>query len=229
MQSMKKEQIHLDDIKRILFGDVPPEFLLEVLVRALIMYTILITVVRLLGKRTNAKLTISERAVTITLGAMVSMPMQGPATGILIGTIVLFCILLFQRMLTLSFFNNKYLENLLQGKTRMLVKDSIIDMEALNHIDLSRGQLFEILRNKKIRQLGQVKRVYLEACGKFSVFKNEKPKPGLSISPDDEMPEPKDKSLLVCSDCGNEFKETSGQTCGNCHNHKWVNASKELV
>jgi uncharacterized membrane protein YcaP (DUF421 family) len=223
---MEKEEIHLNDIKRILFGDAPPEFLLEVLVRAIIMYIILVTIVRLLGKRTNAKLTISERAVTITLGAMVAMPMQVPTSGIIIGTIVLFCILFFQRMLTLSFFNHRHWENLLQGKTKLLVKDSVVMMKELDKSNLSRGQLFEILRNKKIRQLGQVKRVYWEACGKFSIFKNEQPKPGLGILPDD-MHQQKDE-LLVCSNCGNEASENL-HSCPNCHNEKWVKASKEEV
>jgi uncharacterized membrane protein YcaP (DUF421 family) len=224
---MEKGEIHLDDIKRILFGDAPPEFLMEVFIRAVIMYVILVTIVRLLGKRTNAKLTISERAVTIILGAMVAMPMQVPTSGIVIGTIVLFCILFFQRMLTLSFFNNPRWENLLQGKTKLLVKDSIVAMKELDKANLSRGQLFEMLRNKKIRQLGQVKRVYWEACGKFSIYKNEKPKPGLGILPDD-MPQQKDESL-ICSNCGKEATENLNSACPNCQNKKWVNASKEEV
>jgi uncharacterized membrane protein YcaP (DUF421 family) len=225
--AMKKEEIHLGDIQRILFGDAPPEFLLEVFVRAVIMYIILVTIVRLLGKRTNAQLTISERSVFITLGAMVAMPMQVPTSGIVIGMITLFCILFFQRMLTLSFFNNPRWENLLQGETKLLIKDSIIDMKALDKANLSRGQLFEMLRNKKIKQLGQLKRVYWEACGKFSIFKNEEPKPGLGILPDD-MPKQKDESL-VCSTCGNGADGNLSFSCSNCDNQEWVNALKEEV
>jgi uncharacterized membrane protein YcaP (DUF421 family) len=224
---MEKEDIHLNDIKRILFGDAPPEFLLEVFVRAIIMFVILVTVVRLLGKRTNAQLTVSERSVFITLGAMMAMPMQVPKSGIIIGTVVLFSILFFQRMLTLSFFDNPRWENLLQGKTKLLVKDSVIDMEAMDKANLSRGQLFEVLRNQKIRQLGQIKRVYWEACGKFSIFKNEKPKPGLGILPDD-MPQQKDESL-ICATCGNEAKGNLSSSCRNCHSEKWAKASKEEV
>lgn len=37
---MKKEEIHLSDIKRILIGNEPPEFLVEVLVRSLIVYIV---------------------------------------------------------------------------------------------------------------------------------------------------------------------------------------------
>lgn len=67
---MKKEEIHLYDIRRILFGDSPPEILLEVMMRSFILYVALMIVVRLLGKRTNSILTITERAVFITLGAI---------------------------------------------------------------------------------------------------------------------------------------------------------------
>ena len=227
---MKKEEIHLDDIRRILFGEAPPEFLLEVFVRAIIMYVALVIVVRLLGKRTNAQLTITEKAVFITLGAIVALPMQGPTSGIVVGIVILICVLFFQRTLTRTYFKSPRWESMIQGKMRMLVKDSVIDIGALKNVMISRQQLFEILRNKGIRQLGQVKRVYLEASGTFSIYHYEDVKPGLSIMPD------KDKiintsSEKVCAKCGNAMNKnlSDGQICGNCDNTEWVNASKEFI
>ena len=48
---MKKEEIEPWDWPRILFGQAPPEFLVEVLMRTLIVYLALQVVVRLMGKR----------------------------------------------------------------------------------------------------------------------------------------------------------------------------------
>ena len=230
---MKKEEIHLDDIRRLLLGNAPPEFLIEVFVRTVIMYIALVTIVRLLGKRTNAQLTITERAVFITLGAIVALPMQGPTTGILIGIIILICILFFQRSLTWSFFKSNKWEELMQGKMRMLVKDSVIDMHELNNVLISRQQLFETLRSKKVRHLGQIKRVYLEACGNFSIYHNQTVVPGLSILPENDMEGviKTDEKRKVCSNCGNKMNQnlSDGQICPNCNNTKWVNASKEYT
>jgi hypothetical protein len=44
---MKKEDIHLGDLARILFGEAPPLFLLEVFVRTLIVYVFLLYILRM--------------------------------------------------------------------------------------------------------------------------------------------------------------------------------------
>jgi hypothetical protein len=43
---VKKEEIRLEDVKRILFGQAPPLFLLEAFIRTLLIYLILLMIVR---------------------------------------------------------------------------------------------------------------------------------------------------------------------------------------
>lgn len=57
---MEKSEIRLEDINRILFGQAPPEFLLEVFLRTLIVYIVLQLIVQWLGKRMNGMLTIQS-------------------------------------------------------------------------------------------------------------------------------------------------------------------------
>ena len=64
---MKPEEIKLEDWQRILFGNITPLFLAEVFIRTLIMYLVLLTVVRWLGKRMSGQLTIIEMTMMITL------------------------------------------------------------------------------------------------------------------------------------------------------------------
>lgn len=45
---MEKEEIEITDWYRILFGEAPPEILIEVTIRSIILYMALIFVVRLL-------------------------------------------------------------------------------------------------------------------------------------------------------------------------------------
>lgn len=184
---MEKEDVEITDWYRILFGEAPPEILIEVSIRAIILYISLVFVVRLLGKRTNSILTITERAVFITLGAIVAMPMHGPAHGIIIGMVVLLTVMILQRSLTRSFFISKKWEELMQGRVAMLIKDAVIDVKQIEKHSISRQQLFELLREKEIRHLGQVKRAYMEASGTVSIYKYKEPKPGLSILPQKDI------------------------------------------
>lgn len=98
---MKKEEIQLTDWERILIGDNPWGFMLEVLGRTLIIYVCLIIVMRLLGKRMNAQLTITDLAVMLTLGAIASVPMQAFDKGILPGIVLLVSILLLHQGATI--------------------------------------------------------------------------------------------------------------------------------
>ena len=50
---MNKEEIKLSDWQRILIGDAPVEFLLEVFIRTALIYLALLIIMRFLGKRMN--------------------------------------------------------------------------------------------------------------------------------------------------------------------------------
>jgi uncharacterized membrane protein YcaP (DUF421 family) len=228
---MDKDDIKIDDWYRILFGEAPPEIIVEVAIRSIILYMALLFVVRLLGKRTNSILTITERAVFITLGAIVAMPMQGPTHGIVLGVVVLLTILILQRTLTRSFFISKRWENLMQGQLAIFIKDSVIDVHQLEKHSISRQQLFELLREKEIRHLGQVKRAYMEACGTVSIYKYKESKPGLSIIPVKDI----DKIITVdedhnaCTWCGTIVDKDYEKECPNCKHNHWVKPSKSFL
>lgn len=228
---MDKDDIKIDDWYRILFGEAPPEIIVEVAIRSIILYVALVFVVRLLGKRTNSILTITERAVFITLGAIVAMPMHGPTHGIIIGVVVLLTILVLQRSLTRSFFISRSWEKLMQGQLAILIKDSIINIEQLEKHFISRQQLFELLREKEIRHLGQVKRAYIEACGTMSIYKYKEVKLGLSIIPvkDIDTIIVKDEKHNACSWCGTVVDKTHVAACTNCGHNEWVEPSKEFL
>src|SRR5687768_10612354 len=112
---MKKEDIQPWDWQRILFGEAPPEFLVEVFVRTFIIYIALLIIVRLMGKRMGGQLTVSELAVMVTLGAIVSPAMQIPQLGVLMGILILICALIFQRGLNLTETKSPAFEKISQG------------------------------------------------------------------------------------------------------------------
>ncbi|CAM3758432.1 YetF domain-containing protein [Pontibacter korlensis] len=227
---MYKEELNIWNWERILIGDAPPEFLLETLLRTIIVYLFLIFILRLLGKRMNAQLSLTEMAVMITLGAIVAPAMQIPARGILPTIIILCCILLFQRGLGQLSFKNRKAEVLAQGDVSLMVKDGVMQVEEMEKSRISKPQLFGALRTHQIKHLGEVKRAYLESGGFFSVFKAEKAQPGLAIVPkkDYRLHEPINQKAnsLVCNNCGYLVPEHNGQingmTCRECEHQEWA-------
>ncbi len=217
----------------MLFGEAPPEFLLEVLFRVLVVYTALLFFVRLLGKRMAGELTITEMSVMIMLGGIVSAPIQSPDRGILQGLVTLAGITLLQQGTSWLTVKNERAEKAVIGDMKMLVKDGIIQLEQLKTARISRQQVLAELRRQEIFNLKKVKRMYLEACGLFSIYKDEKDEPGLATFP------PGDKKLLegqevsdtytACSSCGNTIKKGASMTsikCPVCGDANWKEAIK---
>lgn len=227
---MKKDEIHFDDINRWLFGNTPPEFMLEVLLRTLIIFFFLLLVVRLMGQRMSGQITITELAVMITIGAIVSPVMQLPDRGILFGIVVLIAALIFQRGLNLLAFKKEKVEHLTQGALSPLIKDGELDLEQLRKTRMSKQQVYSMLRNKKIYNLGQVKRAYLEACGLLSVYTASDAKAGLSIIPQTDnaaqnMQFRLDDAVKACCQCGHVQPVINEQvSCDNCHASEWGDA-----
>lgn len=225
---MKKYEIHLADWQRILFGETPPIFLLEVFIRTLIVYLFLLITLRWLGKRMSGQLTILEMAVMLTLGAIVSVGMQTPDRGILISMFVLGCTLVFHRGLSWLGIHSARMEELSQGKISTLVKDGIMQLDEMQRCRISRQQVFEQLRSKGIFSLGDVRRLYLEACGLFSTIRQPAGRPGLSTLP------PGDNSVLsllhysnnmACTSCGHvDANSLSVLTCPVCGARTWTEA-----
>ncbi|WP_031526477.1 DUF421 domain-containing protein [Dyadobacter crusticola] len=228
---MKKEEIIPWDWERILFGQAPPEFLVEVFVRTAIIYIALLIIVRMMGKRMGGQLTISEMAVMVTLGAIVSPAMQIPQLGVLLGIMILVCALIFQRGIHRAEFKSRKFEHASQGGSVMMVKNGVIQLNEMTRSKVSRQQLFSALRGKNVYNLGDVGRVYLEACGIFSIYKRDEPEPGLQIFP------PSDDSILgfsqepvdgasVCANCGKVIYDTKeDRPCKACGSQDWLPAT----
>jgi uncharacterized membrane protein YcaP (DUF421 family) len=225
---MKKEEIHLWDLKRILFGQSPPEFLLEVFIRTLIIYLSVIIIGRFLGKRMNGQLSIIEKSVMVMMGAILAVPMQAPERGIVQGIILLLGILLLLRGINWLAFENKRLERLVHGGTALLIKNGELQLDALRKTKISKQQLYAILRSKEVYQLGSVKRLYLEPYGDFSLYREKNDKPGLSVLPpnDNELTDNLNSTPeKVCCNCGRVVAAPkAANACPNCGNTEWTSA-----
>ncbi|ADB41230.1 YetF domain-containing protein [Spirosoma linguale] len=227
---MKSEQIHLEDWQRILFGNNPPEFLLEVFIRSVLILLAFLVTVRLLGKRMNGQLTVTEMAVMVSLGAIISPIMQLPDRGIFLGLVVLVCALFFQRGLTWLDFKSKRVEEVTQGTESLLIEDGVLKLDAMADARISKQQLFATLRSEKIYNVTKVTRLYMEACGIFSIYTEEEEKPGLSSLPDTDkeihsIQPAADPAIVACMNCGNTIRvEEEDEPCPVCQEVEWTQA-----
>lgn len=222
---MQPDEIQLSDLWRIAFGQVPWPFLIEVVLRTAFLFTVLLSSMRLLGKRMAGQLNKNEMIAMSTLAAAVGVPILAPDRGVLPALIIAIVVVLIGRSVARWAYSSQRFESMSQDKITTLVVDSVLQLPALARVSITRERLFAHLRSKGFTHLGQVKRVYFEAGGFFTFVRNEPPRPGLKLIPDWDTDFIGEQDIAadveVCRQCG---CTRDGRTCTNCQDGRWEKA-----
>jgi uncharacterized membrane protein YcaP (DUF421 family) len=216
---MKPEDIHINDWQRIFIGDVPGAFYAEVLIRVAVIYLVLMVSMRLMGQRMASQLSRNDMAAMVSLAAAIGVPLQSPDRGILAIVVIAVIVVTGQQLVARLATKNQKLEKLTQGDVAPLVEDSHLNLDHMQRTGISRERVFAQLRCKHIRHLGQVKRLYFEAGGKFTLVKQNEHVPGLPILPawDTEYQQEiyMDTEEQACENCG-QLRHAANGSCNVC-------------
>jgi len=216
---MSKEDIHLYDWQRILLGDLPAEFYVELLIRVTFVFILLIFSMRAMGKRMAAQLSRNEMAALVSLAAAIGLPIQSPDRGILPALVVALVVITIQRLIATRAYENQQMEQFAHGDVSLLIENGVIDKKEMLGVRLTEDRLFAQLRSHGVRHLGEVERLYLEVDGKFTMLKKDHPIPGLSVLPafDREfLGRQARQKQMVCTNCGALPDNEKEMSCGNC-------------
>lgn len=224
------QQIEFGDLQRILLGEVQGVFFLEVIVRSLFIYALLIVSMRVMGKRMSSQISRNEMAAMVSLAAAIGIPLQSPERGLLAAVVIAIVIVVFQRILANRVRSSERFEQATQGDIGVLVKDGVLCLEEMKRAGIGRERIFMELRVEGIVQLGQVDRLYLEANGSFTVLRREHPKAGLSLLPDWDLEfrALKENKIeqAVCRVCGKSRMLSS--FCDNCDHSDFSKAVEAI-
>jgi len=205
------------DWHRIFLGEAPLLFLLEIVLRTLIMYSYTVFLLRLLGKRGMGQLSMLELAIIISFGSAVGDPMVG-AVPILHGAIAITVVTIFQITLENFINKNRKVEAVMEGSPNIVVSEGLIDWDSMKKDNISKEDLFRALRGKDIQHLGQIKLAFFETSGAVSVFTYapDQVKPGLPVLPDEML----EKAYIKE---GDPVDENEPYCCVNCGSLQMIN------
>ncbi|WET03457.1 YetF domain-containing protein [Flavobacterium sp. YJ01] len=215
---------------RLFFNELPEVFLLEVIFRSTVMFTILLLTLKLAGKRGVKQLSIFETVIIIALGSAAGDPMFYEDVGIIPAAIVFSTIIILYRSVTWLTGKSKKFEEFIEGKTECLINDGKFSVSSFKKETLAQDEFFAELRIRSIEHLGQVRHAFIETSGEISVFfyPDEKVKYGLPILP--SLFNAKSKfipsdGIYACSFCGHTEEVKKGTaTCNVCQKEEWVEA-----
>lgn len=174
------------------------------LVRATILYIIVIFLIRLMGKRQIGELQPSELVVTILVSEIASIPMQDNSIPILNSVVALFALVAFEIFTSAIGMKSPKMRSYMQGHPVIVIRSGIIDYKALKKLRMTVNDLVSALRQKDVFDFSQISYAIFETNGKISVLL--KPEYRNSTASDVNV-HPKDKGMPFAVICDGEIIE----------------------
>ena len=138
--------------------------------RAILLYTIVLIVMRLMGKREIGQLQPFELAISIMIADLASIPMTDTGVPISNGIIPILGLLVMHLLISIINLKSIKAREIICGKPRILIYRGRIDEKALKKERFTINELEERLRGNNVVNLGDIEYAILETSGNITVI-----------------------------------------------------------
>lgn len=214
------------DWARMLMGDAPPLFLLEIIFRTLAIWLWTAVLLRWIGGRSISQLSIVEFLLVIALGSAVGDSLFYPDVPLIHAMLVILMIVLLDKALDIAIRRWPGSKRVIDGQPVEVLRDGRILCDGMAARELGTLELMEMLRMKGVENLGSVRSAYLEPSGEVSLFPADPPRDGLAIVPPVEIarpPAPGPGETPCCLNCG-ALAATADTPCAGCGHGRFTRA-----
>ena len=144
--------------------------MLTIIIRAILIYLIVLLVFRLMGKRQIGQMQPFELVLTLIIADLATIPMAEISVPVLHGIVPLLTLVLLHFILTLISRKSLKVAKVLSGKPIIIINPKGIDYNAMKKLNLSIEDLFEMLRGCGYFDISQIEYAIMETNGKVSVL-----------------------------------------------------------
>ena len=140
------------------------------LIRTILLYLILMVGLRAMGKRQIGELEPIELVLTLLISDLASVPMQDFGIPLLNGVVPILTLLSLSMLLSWASMHSIRFRRLICGNPTTLIKDGILQQQAMRRNRFTLDELIEELRAQGVTDLKSVKYAVLETNGQLSVL-----------------------------------------------------------
>ncbi len=181
------------------------------MVRASILYIVVIFIIRLMGKRQIGELQPSELVITMLISEIVAIPMQDNTIPILNSLVAVFVLVAFEIIVSVVNLKSEKIRGVFQGHPVIVIRNGTVDMKALGKLRMTLNDLLGALRQKDIFEISKVSYAIFETNGQISVLL--KP-PYRAASAEDINLSPADNGMPFAVVCDGEIIENALKESG---------------
>ena len=154
--------------------------MLVIFIRTIVLYTLVLLVMRFMGKREIGQLQPFELVISIMIADLASIPMSDIGVPIFNGIIPILGLLIMHILISYSNLKSIKFRGIICGRPAILIYRGRIDEAIMKRERYTINELQERLRGKDVFNIGDVEYAILETSGEINVIlKPEKRKPTL--------------------------------------------------
>ncbi|MBE6862564.1 MAG: DUF421 domain-containing protein [Ruminococcus sp.] len=142
-----------------------------VLLRALILYILVIFSVRLMGKRQLGELQPSELVITILVSNIATLPLEDVNIPLMVGVTPILALVCFEVLMSWLSLKHMSVRKLVSGRPKIIISNGKIDRRVMSDLRFSVDDLMTSLRGKDVFRLEEVQYAIVETTGSVSVMK----------------------------------------------------------
>lgn len=218
----------------IFIGDLDGNYVLEISLRTILMFVMVLVILRLSGKKGVRQLSLFEVAIIIALGSAAGDPMFQRDIPIIPSLLVFAVIIIIYRTITYFASKSEKFEDVIEGEPLYVIEDGQFVLGVKNDHTFAKDEFFAEMRQESIEHVGQVKTAILETTGNISFYfyRDEEVHFGLPVLPkiyNKKVTTIEKEDIYACTYCGySAYLERSVKACERCEKKEWVKAIKTL-
>ena len=141
------------------------------IIRTVILYLLILTMVRIMGKRQISDLQTSELAVTLIISNIAVIPMQEPTLPLISGVIPILLLVGLELLISYLMLKNTKFRSIVCGKPQVVIWEGKPDRTKMKLLRMTTEDLVEQLRQQGIFAISDVQYAIIETNGTLSVMK----------------------------------------------------------
>ncbi|NLU41396.1 MAG: DUF421 domain-containing protein [Firmicutes bacterium] len=151
--------------------------MLILIVRTLILYVLIVTLMRLMGKRQIGQLQPSELVVAILVADLAAVPMQDKDIPLINGAIPILVLMIAEVLASYLTLRSSVARSIISGRPSVLISGGKIMWRELRDARINLDDLAEQLRIKGYPDIADVEYAILETSGQMSVIPKSQRRP----------------------------------------------------
>ncbi len=144
--------------------------MLTLIIRATVIYLLVLLVFRLMGKRQIGQMQPFELVLTLIIADLATIPMTEAAVPIMHGVVPLLTLVVVHYFLTIISMKSTKVSQFISGKPVIIVNPNGVDFKALQKLDVTMDDLFEAMRALGYFDLQEIQYAIMETNGSISIL-----------------------------------------------------------